>query len=240
MITIIPAIDIINGKCVRLTKGDYTTTKVYNEDPVEMARAFEDAGFKRLHLVDLNGAKASKVQNLKVLEKIASKTNFEIDFSGGISSEEQVSSCFSAGAAIISIGSIAVKDSIMFSKWIEKFGTEKFMLAADVKQENVVIKGWTENAEFTIYELLDKYSLIGLNRAFCTDVSKDGMLEGPSIELYKNIISNYPKLNLSASGGVASIKDIEQLDQIGCDGVIIGKAFYEGLINPKDLRNYVN
>ncbi len=240
MITIIPAIDIINGKCVRLTKGDYNTSKIYNEDPVETAKQFEGAGFKRLHLVDLDGAKEGLVQNWKVLENIASQTSLLIDFSGGISTKDQVRKVFDSGAAIISIGSIAVKQPDNFNEWIKEFGAKNFMLAADVYDENIVVRGWTVSTNTSIYQLIEQYLEMDLKNIFCTDISKDGMMQGPSIHLYKKIIANYPDIKLTASGGVSSITDIEQLDQIGCHGVIIGKAFYEKLINPKDLRKYVD
>lgn len=240
MITIIPAIDIINGKCVRLTKGDYNTSKIYNEDPVETAKQFEGAGFKRLHLVDLDGAKKGLVQNWKVLENIASQTSLAIDFSGGISTKDQVRKVFDSGAAIISIGSIAVKQPDNFNEWIKEFGAKNFMLAADVYDENIVVRGWTVSTNTSIYQLIEQYLEMDLKNIFCTDISKDGMMQGPSIHLCKNIITNYPDIKLTASGGVSSITDIEQLDQIGCHGVIIGKAFYEELINPKDLRKYVD
>jgi phosphoribosylformimino-5-aminoimidazole carboxamide ribotide isomerase len=240
MITIIPAIDIIDGKCVRLTRGDYEAKKIYNNDPVEIAKQFEASGFKRLHLVDLDGAKAGSVQNLKVLEQIASATNLTIDFSGGISSKEIVTEVFESGAAIISIGSMAVKQPGTLVEWITEFGSEKFMLAADVKDEDIVVRGWTETTSITIFQLIDKFSRCDLKNIFCTDISKDGMMQGPSIQLYKNIFSEFPDVNLIASGGVSNIADIEQLDSIGCSGVIIGKAFYEGLIKPEELKKYVD
>ncbi len=240
MITIIPAIDIINGKCVRLTKGDYASSKIYNEDPVEAAKQFEDAGFKRVHLVDLDGAKKGSVQNWKALENIASQTSLLIDFSGGISTHNHVKKAFDSGSAIISIGSMAVKHPNMFSEWLKEFGADKFMLAADVKDEHIVVRGWTESTNLSIYTLIEQYLKLHLKNIFCTDISKDGMMQGPSIQLYEIITSNYPHINLTASGGVSSINDIEQLDKIGCNGVIIGKAFFEGLIKPEELRKYVD
>lgn len=240
MITIIPAIDIIDGKCVRLSKGDYATAKVYNHDPMEAAKQFEDAGLKRLHLVDLDGAKSGSVQNWNVLEKIASRTTLQVDFSGGISSGEDVKNALENGAAFVSIGSMAVKNKELFLQWIETFGPGKFLLGADVKNEQVVVRGWTETTTMNVYELIGAYLSQGIDAIFCTDVSKDGMLEGPSVVLYRNILEQYPGLNLIASGGVSCAADIDQLDQEGLSGVIIGKAFYEGTIKMEELKKYVD
>jgi phosphoribosylformimino-5-aminoimidazole carboxamide ribotide isomerase len=236
---IIPAIDIIDGKCVRLTHGDYSQKKIYNEHPLEVAKEFEDAGIQRLHLVDLDGAKAGIVKNWKVLEAIAGKTSLVIDFGGGIKSEKDVQIVFASGAALATVGSIAVKDEETFSAWLIKFGAEKFLLGADVKNEKITVSGWTEQTEIRIYDFIEKYMQKGMEQIFCTDVSKDGALEGPSTELYKTIIQKFPELYFIASGGVSSIDDVYQLREIGCKGVIIGKAIYEGRIQLSELKSFL-
>lgn len=236
--TIIPAIDIIDGKCVRLTQGDYNQKKVYNERPLEVAKEFEDAGLKRLHLVDLDGAKAGVVKNWKVLEAIAGKTKMVIDFGGGIKTDKDVNIVFEAGAALATVGSIAVKDEATFTSWLGKYGADKFLLGADVKDEKIAIGGWLETTDVWIYDFIEKYVSKGVSQIFCTDVSKDGKLEGPSIELYKNIISKFPDLHFIASGGVSSIEDVYALEAIGCKGVIIGKAIYEGRIDIEQLTKF--
>lgn len=237
---IIPAIDIIDGKCVRLTHGDYSQKKIYNEHPLEVAKEFEDTGLKRLHLVDLDGAKDGVVKNWKVLETIAGKTSLVIDFGGGIKSEKDVQVVFDSGATLATVGSIAVKDEKTFSGWLTKFGAEKFLLGADVKMEKITVSGWTEETEIWIYDFIEKYLKKGMKQIFCTDVSKDGALEGPSTELYKNIIIKFPQLHFIASGGVSSIDDVYQLQEIGCKGVIIGKAIYEGRILLTELKKFVD
>jgi len=236
---IIPAIDIIEGKCVRLTHGDYNQKKVYNEHPLEVAMQFEDAGLKRLHLVDLDGAKAGQVKNWKVLETIAGKTSLVIDFGGGIKSESDVQIVFESGAAMATIGSMAVKDETIFSEWLLKFGAEKFLLGADVKKEKITVSGWMEETDIGIYDFIEKYVQRGMKQIFCTDVSKDGALEGPSTELYKNIVQKFSGLHFIASGGVSSIDDVYQLQEIGCKGVIIGKAIYEGRIQLQELKSFL-
>ena len=236
---IIPAIDIIDGKCVRLTHGDYSQKKIYNEHPLEVAKEFEDAGVKRLHLVDLDGAKAGVVKNWKVLENVAGKTSLIIDFGGGIKSEKDVQIVFDSGAALATIGSIAVKDEKTFSDWLIKFGAGKFLLGADVKNEKITVSGWTEETEIWIYDFIEKYINKGMKQIFCTDVSKDGALEGPSTELYKSIVEKFPGLHFIASGGVSSIEDVFQLQEIGCKGVIIGKAIYEGRIQLSELKSFL-
>ena len=235
---IIPAIDIIDGKCVRLTQGDYDQKKIYNEHPLEVARQFEDAGLERLHLVDLDGAKAGAVKNWKVLETIAGKTSLIIDFGGGIKQEKDVEIVFNSGAAMATIGSLAVKDTDTFSAWLQQFGANKFLLGADVKDEKIAVSGWLETTDIWIYDFIEGYIKKGIRQVFCTDVSKDGMLAGPSIDLYKNIINKFPELYFIASGGVSSLKDLEQLQEIGCKGAIIGKAIYEGKIQLHELTKF--
>lgn len=232
---IIPAIDIIDGKCVRLTEGDYSQKTIYNENPLEVAKSFENAGIKRLHLVDLDGAKAGKVINWKVLESIAKNTQLVIDFGGGIKVETDLKLVFESGAALATIGSLAVKEPALFESWLNHYGANKFLLGADVKGENIAIGGWLETTNETIIEFIHNYTLKGVTQLFCTDISKDGKLEGPSIELYKKIIQQFPELYFIASGGVSSLKDIEELRLIGCSGVIVGKAIYEGRIKMNEL-----
>jgi phosphoribosylformimino-5-aminoimidazole carboxamide ribotide isomerase len=236
---IIPAIDIIEGKCVRLTKGDYAQKKVYNENPLEVAKEFEDTGLKRLHLVDLDGAKAGAVKNWKVLEQIASKTKLLIDFSGGISTKKSVTICFNSGASFAAVGSIAVKDEKTFTEWLLEFGVDKFIIGADVKDERLAIKGWTETTDLSVFDLIDKYKLKGVKQFFCTDISKDGLLQGTGIELYKKILNQHPSIDLIASGGVSSLDDLLLLREAGCSGAIVGKALYEKKILLKDLKQFL-
>lgn len=237
---IIPAIDIIEGKCVRLTQGDYGLKKIYNEHPLEVARQFEGNGLLRLHLVDLDGAKAGAVKNWKVLETIAGKTTLEIDFGGGIKTEKDLEIVYGSGAIWATIGSLAVKDSATFSQWLLLYGADKFLLGADVKEEKIAVSGWIEKTDIWIYDFLEKYIEKGIKQVFCTDVSKDGLLEGPSLELYKNILAKFPALHFIASGGVSSMRDLEELQDIGCQAVIIGKAIYEGRISLVDLKKFSN
>lgn len=237
--TIIPAIDIIDGKCVRLTKGDYSQQTIYNEDPLEVAKQFEDAGLKRLHLVDLDGARAGEVKNWKVLEKISSKTELVIDFSGGISTQQNLEIAFNSGAAFASIGSMAVKDEFTFSGWLLAFGAGRFIIGADVKDEIIVIKGWTETTTLTVFDLIEKYKVKGVKQFFCTDVNKDGLLQGPATGLYKKILNRHPSIDLIASGGVTTLAELEELRQAGCDGAIIGKALYENRISLSDLTRFL-
>jgi phosphoribosylformimino-5-aminoimidazole carboxamide ribotide isomerase len=237
--TIIPAIDIIDGKCVRLTKGDYEKKTIYNEDPLEIALRFEDAGIKRLHLVDLDGAKAGEVKNWKTLERIANKTKLLIDFSGGISSDKSVEISFNSGASYAAIGSIAVKDEFTFTGWLLRFGAEKFIIGADVKKGKIVIRGWVESTELTVYDLISTYKIKGVKQFFCTDVEKDGLLQGTAIDLYKNILNQHPSIDLIASGGITSVSELDELRQVGCDGAIIGKAIYENKINLTDLKRFL-
>lgn len=234
---IIPAIDIIDGKCVRLTQGDYGQKTIYHENPLEVARQFEAAGLQRLHLVDLDGAKAGKVTNWKVLESIAGNTSLVIDFGGGIKKETDLKIVFESGAALATIGSLAVKQEALFVSWLDKYGADKFLVGADVKEEKIAIGGWLETTDIDIYSFIQSYQAIGIKQLFCTDVSKDGKLEGPSIDLYQKIIQRFPKLHFIASGGVAGMDDLIELKRIGCQGVIIGKAIYEGRIGLADLKN---
>ncbi len=235
---VIPAIDIIDGKCVRLTQGDYNQKKIYNEHPLEVAKQFEGAGLQRLHLVDLDGAKQKKVRNWKVLESIASKTKLVIDFGGGITSESDVKIVFDSGAALATVGSIAVKNEYEFVKWLLIFGANKFLLGADVKDKMIAIHGWLETTDKSIFDFIENYISKGVQQVFCTDVSKDGKLEGPSVDLYKEIITKFPGLYFIASGGVASIKDLELLKKTGCKAVIIGKAIYENRISLDELKTF--
>jgi phosphoribosylformimino-5-aminoimidazole carboxamide ribotide isomerase len=234
-VEIIPAIDIIDGKCVRLTQGDYSQQKIYNERPLEVARAFEDAGLQRLHLVDLDGARAGAVRNWKVLETLAGKTGLVIDFGGGLKKAEDVDIVFNSGAALATIGSLAVKQPEVFVQWMAHYGAERFLLGADVKNEKIAVGGWLETTDKWIYDFIGEYVQRGIRQVFCTDVSKDGLLQGPSLELYKNIVEKFPQLHFIASGGVSGLDDVYRLEEAGCKGVIIGKAIYEGRITLKDL-----
>ena len=236
MIEIIPAIDLIEGKCVRLSQGDFAQKKVYNESPLEVAKEFESEGLQRLHLVDLDGAKNGKVTNLKVLQTIASNTNLIIDFGGGIKTDLDIQSVFDAGASFAGIGSIAVKESEKFFNWLEKYGSERILLGADVRDWKLAINGWQTETEIEILPFLQNYYKQGVTQVFCTDISKDGLLQGVASELYRQILEHLPKLKLIASGGVSSINDVYELDKIGCSSVIIGKAIYEGKIKLKDLN----
>lgn len=237
--TIIPAIDIIDGKCVRLTKGDYSKKTIYNEDPLEVALQFENAGIKRLHLVDLDGARTGSVKNWKVLEKIAGKTKLSIDFSGGISTQKSVEISFNSGAAFSAVGSIAVKDEVTFAGWLLVFGAERFIIGADVKNERIVIRGWTESTTLTVFELIEKYKTKGVKQFFCTDINKDGLLQGAAIDLYKKILNEHPSIDLIASGGITAVSELDELRQAGCEGAIIGKAIYENRISLNDLKRFL-
>ncbi|WP_299336564.1 1-(5-phosphoribosyl)-5-[(5-phosphoribosylamino)methylideneamino]imidazole-4-carboxamide isomerase [uncultured Psychroserpens sp.] len=235
---IIPAIDIIGGKCVRLTKGDYDTKKVYNENPVEVAKTFEGAGIQYLHLVDLDGAKAKHIVNYKVLEQIASKTNLKIDFGGGLKSDEDLHIAFNSGAKQITGGSIAVKNPNTFESWIAKYGGTKIILGADCYNDKIAVSGWQEESDMDVIPFIKTYEGKGINYVICTDISKDGMLEGPSFDLYKRILSSSKDIKLIASGGVTSIEDLNKLEDLGCEGAIIGKAIYEGHIRLRDLETH--
>ena len=235
---IIPAIDIIEGKCVRLTEGDYAQKKIYNENPLEVAKAFEGIGLMRLHLVDLDGAKAGEVVNWKVLEKIATQTSLKIDFGGGIKKEATLKMVLESGATYATIGSLAVKNPELFQEWIARFGAEVFMLGADVFEEKIAIGGWLEKTNIAVFDFMKMYMDKGVSQMFCTDIKKDGKLQGPSIELYEKIINQFPTLNLIASGGVSSLDDLIELEEFGCSAAIVGKAIYENKITINDLANF--
>ena len=235
---IIPAIDIIEGKCVRLTEGDYAQKKIYNENPLEVAKAFEGIGLMRLHLVDLDGAKAGEVVNWKVLEKIANNTQLKIDFGGGIKTEAILKTVLDTGATYATIGSLAVKNELLFQEWIARFGANTFMLGADVFEEKIAIGGWMEKTEISVFDFMKSYIDKGVKQIFCTDIKKDGKLKGPSIELYQKIIEKFPALHLIASGGVSSLDDLIELEEIGCAAAIVGKAIYENKITISELASF--
>ena len=235
---IIPAIDIIGGKCVRLTQGDYAQQKTYNEDPLAVARTFEDSGLRHLHLVDLDGAKAGHVVNAKVLETIAQHTSLTIDFGGGLRTSEDIATALSAGATQVNIGSAAVKQRELFLGWMKNFGPERIILSADVRGENVAVSGWQEGTAVNVFSLIEDYSEHGLRYVVCTDISKDGLLEGSSIGLYEKLMARFPDLRLIASGGVTDISELHRLREIGMDGAIIGKAIYEERITLEQLRSF--
>jgi phosphoribosylformimino-5-aminoimidazole carboxamide ribotide isomerase len=235
MIELIPAIDIIEGKCVRLTKGDYAQKKIYNDNPVEVAREFEKMGFKRLHVVDLDGAKAKHIVNDATLKAITDATNLIVDFGGGIKTEEDIEKAFSAGAAMVTVGSRAVTKPELFISWLQRFGAEKMILGADVRNGKISINGWKEDSEEQLLPFLKYYIDRGVRNVLCTEISKDGTLQGPATELYKDVMRAYPGLHLIASGGVSSNEDIETLDKEGIPSVVFGKAFYEGRIDIKKI-----
>lgn len=235
---IIPAIDIIEGKCVRLSKGKYSTKKIYNENPLDMAKTFEDCGFKYLHLVDLDGAKARKIINYKVLENLSSKTNLKIDFGGGLKSNNDLKIAFESGADQITGGSIALTNPELFKTWIDNYGQDKIILGADVKNENIAINAWDKISENKVEPFINKYLKYGIKYVICTDIDRDGMLNGPSFKLYEKIIKKNKVIKLIASGGVSKISDLPILSMLGCEGVIIGKAIYENKVSLKDLSNF--
>ena len=237
---IIPAIDIINGQCVRLTQGDYKQKTIYNSDPVEVAKMFADHGIKYLHLVDLDGAKAGSVQNLRVLENIASQTSLIIDFGGGLRTTRDVQQVFDAGANQITGGSVAVKQPDLFSEWIEKFGGERIILGADALDHKIAISGWTETTEISVEDYISGYREKGIKQVICTDISRDGALTGPAKELYESILSANPNVEFIASGGISNITDVELMQSIGMECCIIGKAIYEDRISLKELAPYVD
>ncbi len=238
---IIPAIDIIDSKCVRLTKGDYSTKKIYNENPIEVAKQFEGAGIEYLHLVDLDGAKAKHIVNYRVLEQIASKTSLKIDFGGGLKSNEDLHIAFNSGAKQVTGGSIAVTNTELFEGWLEKYGSSRIILGADCKNYKVAVNGWQKSSQLEVLPFIKDYQKKGIRYVICTDISKDGMLQGPSYDLYNDIIQNCSNSNgqsvkLIASGGVTTLDDLNRLESLGCEAVIIGKAIYEGHIQLRDLE----
>jgi phosphoribosylformimino-5-aminoimidazole carboxamide ribotide isomerase len=235
---IIPAIDIIDGQCVRLTKGDYSQMKTYNSNPLEVAQEFEAAGFTHLHLVDLDGAKSGHIQNAKVLQTITENTSLKVDFGGGVKADEDIALAFASGAKQITGGSIAIKNEPLFASWIENYGSEKIILGADVKGEFIATNGWLETSESSIWDFLKHYTSLGIEYVICTDISKDGLLQGSSNELYAEILNQFPNIKLIASGGVTSESDLEVLDKIGVYGAIVGKAIYEGKLSLDTLMNF--
>lgn len=239
MIELIPAIDIIEGKCVRLTQGDYSTRKVYNEDPLEVAKMLEDNGIRRLHVVDLDGAREGRIINYRTLDRIASRTSLIIDFGGGLKGESDVEIAFESGAQMITGGSIAVREPDTFGAWIDKFGSERILLGADAKDRKIAIGGWKETTDVELIPFIEGYYKKGITKVVCTDIARDGMLQGPSVELYKEIREAIPTLYIIASGGVSSVADIERLDEAGIPAVIFGKALYEGRIQLRDLLRFM-
>lgn len=236
---IIPAIDIIDGKCVRLSKGAYETKKIYNDNPLEVAKRFEAAGIEYLHLVDLDGARTGSIVNYGILEALASKTQLKIDFGGGLKSDKDLAIAFDCGASKITGGSIAVKDPNLFQQWLIKFGSARIILGADVVEEKIAISGWLETTDRNIVPFLDSNIRLGVEEVICTDISRDGMLEGPSFNLYEKILGHFPNLKLTASGGVSDVSELARLEATGCEGVIIGKAIYEGRITLRQLEKYI-
>lgn len=236
---LIPAIDLIEGKCVRLTQGDYSTRKVYNEDPLEIALQFEDVGVGRLHVVDLDGAKAGKIVNYKVLERLASRTRLTIDFGGGLKSDEDLRIAFDSGAQMVTGGSIAVKNPTRFLSWLGQYGGERIILGADAKDKKIAVSGWEEGTDLQLIPFVKDYQAKGVQKIICTDISRDGMLQGPAIDLYKEIKEEVEGLYIIASGGVSSMRDIERLDEAGIPAVIFGKAIYEGRIQMNEIEKYV-
>jgi phosphoribosylformimino-5-aminoimidazole carboxamide ribotide isomerase len=237
---IIPAIDIIDGKCVRLAQGDYDKVKVYSRYPEDIAKMFADEGFRRLHLVDLDGAKARHIVNYKVLEKITSTTDLIVDFGGGLKSDDDLRIAFECGASMVTGGSIAVKNPEIFIRWLEKYGGEKIILGADAKNDKIAVSGWTESTELELIPFIQENVSKGIKYVICTEISRDGMLQGPAVELYKKIIAAEPQVHLIASGGVGSLQDIEMLNEAGIPSVIVGKAIYEGHISLKELSRYLS
>ena len=235
---IIPAIDLIGGKCVRLSQGDYSSKKEYHDDPLEMAKRFEGAGISRLHLVDLDGAKAKKIINGDVLKRICNGTSLQVDFGGGIQADEEIEKAFSLGAKQVTGGSIAVKNPTLFDEWITKYGSEKIILGADAKDKKIAVGGWEETTSVDLIPFIQSYFDKGIRYVICTDVAKDGLLQGPSVDLYREILQEIPELKLIASGGVSSVKDLEELEKVGVYGAIVGKAYYEGRVTLEELAAF--
>ena len=240
MIELIPAIDIIDGQCVRLTKGDYDQKTVYRDSPAEVAKEFEQLGFKRLHVVDLDGAKSKHIVNAGVLLRISTETHLTVDFGGGIKTDEDIEKAFEAGAAMVTVGSIAVTQPELFVGWLKKYGADRMILGADVRNGKISINGWKEDSTEDLLPFLRKYIDAGVKTVLCTEISKDGTLAGPATELYQQVMAAYPQLHLIASGGVSSIDDIKALDKAGIPAVVFGKAIYEGKINLKELWDWQN
>lgn len=236
---IIPAIDLIGGKCVRLSQGDYSSKKEYHDDPLEMAKRFEGVGIQRLHLVDLDGAKAKKIVNAEVLQRISIGTSLQVDFGGGIQADEEIEKAFELGAKQVTGGSIAVKNPELFQSWIKTYGSEKIILGADAKNRKIAVGGWEETTTVDLIPFIKDYVAQGISYVICTDVAKDGLLQGPSVDLYKDILKEIPSVKLIASGGVSSVKDLEELEKIGVYGTIVGKAYYEGRVSLEELAAFV-
>lgn len=236
---IIPAIDLIGGKCVRLSQGNYSSKKEYHDDPLEMAKRFEGVGIQHLHLVDLDGAKAKKIVNTDVLERICAGTSLDVDFGGGIQADEEIEKAFSLGAKQVTGGSIAVKNPALFEAWIANYGTEKIILGADAKNKKIAVGGWEETTSVDLIPFIKDYVAKGISYVICTDVAKDGLLQGPSTDLYKEILQEIPGVQLIASGGVSSVKDLEELEKIGVYGTIVGKAYYEGRVSLEELAAFI-
>lgn len=239
MIEIIPAIDLMDGKCVRLVQGDFEQKTKYNDNPLEVAKSFEGAGIKRLHMVDLDGARQKKIVNQKVLELVANQTNLHIDFGGGLQSDEDVEVAFQCGAKQITGGSIAVKNPELLDRWIKKYGEDKIILGADVKNNMIAVSGWQEVSQVSVFDLVEEYQKKGVKYVLSTDVSKDGLLQGPSFSLYEDLKKRFPTLKIIASGGISAIEEIDQLNEMGLHGVIIGKAYYEGRIKLSELKRFL-
>ena len=239
-IELIPAIDIIDGKCVRLTKGEYSSQKTYNQNPLDIAKQLEDIGVKRLHMVDLDGAKSKHIVNHKTLETVASSTSLIIDFGGGIKSDADIHTAFEAGASMVTIGSIASTSPDIFLGWLNEYGAERIILGADVRNGKISINGWKEDGKYELFDFLDNYIKKGISNVLCTEISRDGMLGGPATELYKKIMNHYPDINLIASGGVSGMGDIEELSESGIPSVVFGKALYEGKIKMSDIEKWMS
>lgn len=238
-IELIPAIDIIDGKCVRLTKGEYSSQKTYNQNPLDIAKQLEDIGVKRLHMVDLDGAKSKHIVNHKTLEAVASSTSLIIDFGGGIKSDADIHTAFEAGASMVTIGSIASTSPDIFLGWLNEYGAERIILGADVRNGKISINGWKEDGKYELFDFLDNYISKGISNVLCTEISRDGMLGGPATELYKKIMNRYPDINLIASGGVSGMRDIEELSESGIPSVVFGKALYEGKIKMSNIEKWL-
>lgn len=239
MITIIPAIDILEGKCVRLEQGNYDQKKVYDEDPLSAARRFEDSGFKRLHVVDLDGARDSHVVNYTALERISSKTSLIVDFGGGIKTDCDLKLVFDSGAKMAVIGSVAVLERDLFQDWLFAYGPEKIILAADMRDRKIAVAGWTQITEIDLHEFLDYYKCMGVKQVLCTDIARDGLMQGSSVDLYKTMVTDFPRMEIIASGGISSVAEIKELEEAGVKGAVIGKSLYEGKIKLEELKEFI-